>query len=125
MPKLTVITRKAYGGAYCVMASKHIRTDVNFAYPNAEIAVMGPEGAVNILYRRELAEAGEDAEKVRAEKVRDYREKFSNPYVAAERGYIDAVIKPRETRAHLVRGLRQLSAKRQSLPPKKHGNLPL
>ncbi|MFP3941042.1 MAG: acyl-CoA carboxylase subunit beta [Thermoanaerobaculia bacterium] len=125
VPKITVITRKAYGGAYCVMASKHIRTDVNLAYPTAEIAVMGPEGAVNILYRRELQEAGDDADRVRAEKVREYRERFSNPYVAAELGFIDAVIEPRKTRPMIVRALRQLAGKRQRLPPKKHGNLPL
>jgi len=125
VPKLTVITRKAYGGAYCVMASKHLRTDVNLAYPSAEIAVMGPEGAVNILYRRELSEAGGRAAEVRAEKISEYREKFSNPWIAAERGFLDAVIEPRRTRPHLIRALRQLSGKRQSLPPKKHGNIPL
>ena len=125
VPKITVITRKAYGGAYCVMASKHIRTDVNLAYPNAEIAVMGPEAAVNVLYRREIAAAGEQAEEVRATKAGEYREKFSNPYIAAERGYIDAIIKPRVTRPEIIRALRQLSSKRTSLPPKKHGNIPL
>ncbi|HSM15016.1 MAG TPA: acyl-CoA carboxylase subunit beta [Thermoanaerobaculia bacterium] len=125
VPKLTVITRKAYGGAYCVMASKHLRTDVNLAYPTAEIAVMGPEGAVNILYRRELAEAGEKAPEVRQEKVAEYRQKFSNPWVAAERGYVDAVIEPRRTRPVLIRSLRQLAGKRQGVPAKKHGNLPL
>jgi len=127
VPKLTVITRKAYGGAYCVMSSKHIRTDVNFAYPTAEIAVMGPEGAVNILYRRELAEAAdeEDLGARRAARVAEYREKFSNPYIAAERGFIDAVIAPRKTRSRLVRALRQLAGKRQGVPRKKHGNLPL
>jgi len=125
VPKITVITRKAYGGAYCVMSSKHLRTDVNFAYPTAEIAVMGPEGAVNVLYRRELEEAGADAPRVRAEKVAEYRAKFSNPYIAAERGFIDAIIEPRRTRPEIVRALRQLGAKRASLPPKKHGNLPL
>jgi len=130
VPKLTVIVRKAYGGAYCVMASKHLRTDVNLAYPMAEIAVMGPEGAVNVLYRRELAaaeeEGGEDAvAALRAEKVAEYREKFSNPYIAAERGFIDAIIHPRETRPRLIRALRQTTAKRQSVPPKKHGNIPL
>jgi propionyl-CoA carboxylase beta chain len=125
VPKLTVITRKAYGGAYCVMASKHLRTDVNLAYPTAEIAVMGPEGAVNILYRRELAEAGGRAAEVRAAKIEEYRDKFSNPWVAAERGFVDAVIEPRRTRPELVRALRQLAGKRQALPPKKHGNLPL
>jgi propionyl-CoA carboxylase beta chain len=125
VPKITVITRKAYGGAYCVMASKHLRTDVNLAYPTAEIAVMGPEGAVNILYRRELAEAKERAAEVRAEKIAEYREKFSNPWIAAERGFVDAVIEPRRTRPELIRALRQLRSKRESLPPKKHGNLPL
>jgi len=125
VPKITVITRKAYGGAYCVMSSKHLRTDVNFAYPTAEIAVMGPEGAVNILYRRDLEEAGADAPRVRAEKVAEYREKFSNPYIAAERGFVDAIIAPRRTRPEIVRALRQLGSKRSSVPPKKHGNIPL
>ncbi len=125
VPKLTVITRKAYGGAYCVMASKHLRTDVNLAYPTAEIAVMGPEGAVNILYRRELEKAGERSTEARAEKIAEYREKFSNPWIAAERGFIDAVIEPRRTRPALIRALRQLAGKRQSIPPKKHGNIPL
>ena len=127
VPKITVITRKAYGGAYCVMASKHLRTDANFAYPTAEIAVMGPEGAVNILYRRELAKI-EDEEKLaarRAELTAEYRAKFSNPYIAAERGFVDAIIEPRKTREHLVRALRQLGSKRAVMPPKKHGNLPL
>jgi len=125
VPKITVITRKAYGGAYCVMASKHIRTDVNLAYPTAEIAVMGPEGAVNILYRRELQAAGDDAAARRGGLVREYREKFSNPYVAAERGFVDAVIQPRQTRRSIARALRQLRGKRVGTPPKKHGNLPL
>jgi propionyl-CoA carboxylase beta chain len=125
VPKITVITRKAYGGAYCVMASKHLRTDVNLAYPSAEIAVMGPEGAVNILYRRELEQAGEGAAELRAQKVGEYREKFSNPYIAAERGFLDAVIPPRHTRREIVRALRQLRGKRQGLPAKKHGNIPL
>ncbi|MGE5233884.1 MAG: acyl-CoA carboxylase subunit beta [Acidobacteriota bacterium] len=125
VPKVTVITRKAYGGAYCVMASKHIRTDVNLAYPTAEIAVMGPEGAVNILYKRDLDAAGERAAEVRAQKVGEYRAKFSNPYVAAERGFVDALILPRETRPQLIRALRQLRSKRKSTPPKKHGNIPL
>jgi len=125
VPKVTVITRKAYGGAYCVMSSKHLRTDVNFAYPTAEIAVMGPEGAVNVLYRRELDEAGEDAPRVRAEKVAEYRAKFSNPYIAAERGFVDAIIEPRRTRPEIVRALRQLGSKRASMPAKKHGNIPL
>jgi len=125
VPKITLITRKAYGGAYCVMASKHLRTDVNLAYPTAEIAVMGPEGAVNILYRRELAAAGDGAAELREARVRDYTEKFANPYSAVERGYVDAIIEPRTTRSHIVRALRQLGSKRASLPPKKHGNLPL
>jgi propionyl-CoA carboxylase beta chain len=125
VPKITVITRKAYGGAYCVMASKHLRTDMNFAYPTAEIAVMGPEGAVNVLYRRELQEAGEEAAAMRAEKVAEYRERFSNPFIAAERGFLDAVIEPHETRPRIINALRQLTAKRQGVPPKKHGNLPL
>ena len=129
VPKLTVITRKAYGGAYCVMASKHLRTDANFAYPMAEIAVMGPEGAVNILYRRELRQAAEEsneaAASVRAERIAQYRDKFSNPYIAAERGFVDAIIEPRATRPALIRALKQLAGKRQGSPPKKHGNLPL
>ncbi len=124
VPKVTVITRKAYGGAYCVMASKHIRTDVNFAYPTAEIAVMGPEGAVNILYKRELAEA-KDPEALRSEKITEFRDKLANPYVAAERGYIDEVIEPRRTRAKLITALRSLETKRDKNPPKKHGNIPL
>jgi propionyl-CoA carboxylase beta chain len=125
VPKITVITRKAYGGAYCVMSSKHLRTDVNLAYPTAEIAVMGPEGAVNVLYKRELDKAGDRAAEVRAEKVAEYREKFSNPFIAAERGFVDAVIRPRETRPQIARALRQLRGKRQALPRKKHGNIPL
>ena len=124
VPKLTVITRKAYGGAYCVMSSKHIRGDANFAFPTAEIAVMGPDGAVNILYRREMGGAPDPAA-VKDEKVREYRDKFANPFVAAERGYIDEVIRPRETRKKLAEALRMLRNKRQSNPPKKHGNLPL
>ncbi len=124
VPKVTVITRKAYGGAYCVMASKHIRTDVNFAYPTAEIAVMGPEGAVNIIYKRELSNA-EDVERTRAEKVEEFREKFANPYIAAEHGFIDEVIEPRYTRRKLIAALRMLDTKRDSNPPKKHGNIPL
>jgi len=125
VPKITVITRKAYGGAYCVMSSKHIRTDVNLAFPTAEIAVMGPEGAVNVLYRRELEAAGDKASELRAELVTDYRDKFSNPYVAAERGFIDAVIEPRQARPQIIRALRQLGCKRQSVPAKKHGNIPI
>ena len=124
VPKITVITRKAYGGAYCVMASKHLRTDVNLAYPTAEIAVMGPEGAVNIVNRRELQEA-EDPEKLRREKVDEFRERFANPYIAAERGWVDAIIEPRDTRPKLIAALRMLETKRDSLPPKKHGNIPL
>jgi len=124
VPKITVITRKAYGGAYCVMASKHIRTDVNFAYPTAEIAVMGPEGAVNIVYRRELQKA-EDPEKLRREKVEEFRTRFANPYIAAERGWVDAIIEPRDTRPKLISALRMLETKRDTNPPKKHGNIPL
>ena len=124
VPKLTVITRKAYGGAYCVMSSKHIRGDANFAYPTAEIAVMGPDGAVNILYRRELEEVTDPAP-FREEKTREYREKFATPYVAAERGYVDEVIEPRYTRARLCAALGLLHTKRDSNPPKKHGNIPL
>ncbi|PYM08897.1 MAG: methylmalonyl-CoA carboxyltransferase [Candidatus Rokuibacteriota bacterium] len=124
VPKITVITRKAYGGAYCVMSSKHIRGDANFAYPTAEIAVMGPDGAVNILYRRELEQAG-DAAAFKDEKTREYREKFANPYVGAERGYIDEVIEPKYTRARLITMLDLLHTKRDSNPPKKHGNIPL
>jgi len=124
VPKLTVITRKAYGGAYCVMASKHIRTDVNFAWPSAEIAVMGPEGAVNVLYRREL-ESAEDPAAQRALRVAEFREKFANPYIAASRGFVDAVIRPRETRTRLIAALATLATKRDRNPPKKHGNIPL
>jgi propionyl-CoA carboxylase beta chain len=124
VPKLTVITRKAYGGAYCVMASKHIRTDMNFAYPTAEIAVMGPEGAVNIIYRRELAGA-KDVETLRQQKVEEFREKFANPYIAAERGFIDEIIEPKYTRKKLITALRMLDTKRDKNPPKKHGNIPL
>ena len=124
VPKITVITRKAYGGAYCVMASKHIRADVNFAYPTAEIAVMGAQGAVEILFRRELAEA-ENAEEFKQQKVDEFRAKFANPYVAAERGFIDAVIKPGETRRKLISALQMTRTKRDSNPPKKHGNIPL
>jgi len=125
VPKLTVITRKAYGGAYCVMASKHIRTDLNFAWPSAEIAVMGSEGAVNILYRRELKQAGEKADEVRANHIAEFNEKFANPYVAAERGYVDEVIEPARTRQKLISGLRLLETKRDQNPPRKHGNIPL
>jgi propionyl-CoA carboxylase beta chain len=124
VPKLTVITRKAYGGAYDVMSSKHIRGDVNLAWPTAEIAVMGPDGAVNILYRREL-EQTRDAGAFRESRIREYREKFANPYVAAERGYLDEVIQPRDTRARLCAVLDLLHTKRDHNPPKKHGNIPL
>ncbi|HMD83509.1 MAG TPA: carboxyl transferase domain-containing protein [Terriglobia bacterium] len=124
VPKITLITRKAYGGAYCVMASKHLRTDVNLAYPTAEIAVMGPEGAVNIVYRRELQKA-EDPEKLRREKVEEFRERFANPYIAAERGWVDAIIEPHDTRPKLIAALRMLETKRDTVPPKKHGNIPL
>src|SRR4029077_9653000 len=117
VPKITVITRKAYGGAYCVMGSKHLRTDVNYAYPSAEIAVMGAEGAVNIVYRRELQKA-EDPEKLRCEKVEEFRQRFANPYTSAERGYVDAVIEPRETRPKLIAALRMLETKRDTNPPK-------
>jgi propionyl-CoA carboxylase beta chain len=124
VPKITVITRKAYGGAYAVMASKHIRTDLNYAYPTAEIAVMGPEGAVNVLYRRELASSA-DGDALRAQKAAEFREKFANPYVAAERGFVDAVIEPRQTRRKIVAGLDMTQNKRDKNPPKKHGNIPL
>jgi propionyl-CoA carboxylase beta chain len=124
VPKVTVITRKAYGGAYCVMASKHIRTDFNYAWPSAEIAVMGSEGAVNVLYKREIDKAADPAA-MRAQKVAEFREKFANPYVAAERGFIDEVIRPRETRRKLIQALATLDTKRDKNPPKKHGNIPL
>jgi propionyl-CoA carboxylase beta chain len=124
VPKVTVITRKAYGGAYCVMSSKHIRTDFNYAWPTAEIAVMGPEGAVNILYKREL-DAAADPVAARAEKVEEFREKFANPYIAASRGFVDEVIRPRETRRKLITALNNLDNKRDKNPPKKHGNIPL
>lgn len=124
VPKLTVVTRKAYGGAYDVMSSKHIRGDVNLAWPTAEIAVMGPEGAVNIIFRKELAQS-QDVEKRRAELVSEYREKFANPYIAASRGFIDDVIEPRETRPRLVNALEMIANKRDANPAKKHGNIPL
>ena len=144
VPKLTVITRKAYGGAYCVMSSKHIRTDVNLAWPTAEIAVMGPEGAVNIVYKREFDTVLRRADavmpqgvalseeqkleiltEIRREKIDEFRERFANPYIAAERGYIDAVIRPSETRRRLITALDMLATKRDKNPPKKHGNIPL
>jgi propionyl-CoA carboxylase beta chain len=124
VPKITVITRKAYGGAYCVMASKHIRTDVNYAWPTAEVAVMGPEGAVDIVYKRELASA-KNKKEAREKLIEQFKEKFANPYVAAERGYVDAVIQPRETRKRLIDALEMLQTKRDKNPPKKHGNIPL
>ena len=124
VPKITVTTRKAYGGAYCVMNSKHIRADLNLAWPTAEIAVMGPEGAVNIIFRKELA-AAEDPEARKAELVADYRAKFANPYVAASRGFIDDVIEPHRTRPRLINALEMLANKRDSNPAKKHGNIPL
>ena len=124
VPKITVITRKAYGGAYDVMSSKHVRGDVNLAWPSAEIAVMGPDGAVNIIFRKELSQA-EDVDKKREELVEDYRKKFANPYIAASRGYIDDVIEPWETRPRLINALEMLSNKRDSNPPKKHGCIPL
>jgi propionyl-CoA carboxylase beta chain len=124
VPKITVITRKAYGGAYCVMASKHIRTDFNYAFPTAEIAVMGPEGAVNILYRRELAEAADPAA-LRARLVAEYRERLASPFIAAERGFIDEIIRPRTTRTKLVAALASCDNKRAKNPPRKHGNIPL
>ena len=124
VPKLTVITRKAYGGAYDVMSSKHVRGDLNLAWPTAEIAVMGPQGAVEILYRKEIA-AAEDPEARTRELEAEFREKFAHPYLAAQRGYLDDVIDPRETRARLISGLEMLADKRDRNPPKKHGNIPL
>jgi len=124
VPKITVITRKAYGGAYCVMASKHIRADINYAYPTAEIAVMGPEGAVKIVYKREL-EGREDSARIFEEKVAEFRDRFANPYVACQKGYLDEVIEPRLTRPKLIAALRLLENKRDKNPPRKHGNIPL
>jgi acetyl-CoA carboxylase carboxyltransferase component len=124
VPKLTVVVRKAYGGAYCVMSSKHMRGDINLAWPSAEIAVMGPDGAVNIVFRKEISEAV-DAEETRTRLVAEYREKFANPYVAASRGYLDAVIEPHETRPRLINALEMLQNKRDVNPAKKHGNIPL
>jgi len=130
VPKITVITRKAYGGAYCVMASKHIRTDVNYAWPSAEIAVMGPEGAVDIVYKRELDAAknggsGSERSELRQSKIEEFRDRFANPYIAADRGFLDAVIQPRETRKKLIQALEMLETKSDKNPPKKHGNIPL
>jgi acetyl-CoA carboxylase carboxyltransferase component len=124
VPKVTVITRKAYGGAYVVMSSKHLRSDVNLAWPTAEIAVMGPEGAVNIIFRREIADS-DDPEEARFRLVAEYREKFASPYAAAFRGFSDAVIEPHETRPRLINALQMLQNKRDTNPPKKHGNIPL
>jgi propionyl-CoA carboxylase beta chain len=124
VPKITVITRKAYGGAYVVMGSKHLGGDINLAWPTAQIAVIGAQGAVNILYRRELADA-DDQNALRAERVTEYEDALANPYITAERGYVDAVIRPAETRGEVIRALRALRGKRQTLPPRKHGNIPL
>ena len=124
VPKVTVITRKAYGGAYDVMGSKHLRADVNVAWPTAQIAVMGAQGAVNILYRREIS-AADDPEATRAAKVQEYEDTLANPYIAAERGYLDSVIPPSQTRRYVTQALRMLRTKRDQLPPKKHGNIPL
>ena len=124
VPKLTVVVRKAYGGAYCVMSSKHMRGDINLAWPSAEIAVMGPDGAVNIIFRKEITEAA-DPEETRTRLVAEYREKFANPYVAASRGFLDAVIEPHETRPRLINALEMLQNKRDVNPAKKHGNIPL
>jgi acetyl-CoA carboxylase carboxyltransferase component len=121
---MTVITRKAYGGAYLVMNSKHLRSDVAFAWPTAEIAVMGPEGAVNVVFRKEIEKA-ENPTARRRELIAEYQRKFANPYVAAERGFIDDVIEPAETRPRLVKSLRMLATKRESVPARKHGNIPL
>ena len=124
VPKISVMTRKAYGGAYIVMGSKHLRGDINLAWPSAEIAVMGPEGAVNIVYREELANSENPAER-RGSLIEEFRDKFANPYVAASHGYLDDVIDPRETRPRIIKALDMLQNKRDSLPPKKHGNIPL
>jgi acetyl-CoA carboxylase carboxyltransferase component len=124
VPRLTVITRKAYGGAYLVMNSKHLRADVSFAWPTAEIAVMGPEGAVNVVFRKQIEKA-EDPVAARAELIQQYQDKFATPYIAAERGFIDDVIEPAETRPRLIRALRMLSTKREIVPARKHGNIPL
>jgi acetyl-CoA carboxylase carboxyltransferase component len=124
VPRMTIITRKAYGGAYLVMNSKHLRADVSFAWPTAEIAVMGAEGAVNIVFRKEIERAA-DPSKRKRELIDEYRRKFSTPYAAAERGFIDDVIEPAETRPRLIKALRMLSTKRESIPARKHGNIPL
>jgi acetyl-CoA carboxylase carboxyltransferase component len=124
VPKVTIITRKAYGGAYDVMSSKHIRGDISYAWPTSEIAVMGPEGAVNIIFRKEIA-AADDPEVDRERRVEEYREQFANPYVAASRGYVDDIIEPQQTRPRIIEALRMLENKRDANPPKKHGNIPL
>jgi acetyl-CoA carboxylase carboxyltransferase component len=124
VPKLTVIVRKAYGGAYCVMNPRHIGADLVLAWPSAEIAVMGPDGAVNVIFRREIAESGDPAAR-KAELVQEYRARFANPYIAAGAGFIDNVIEPHETRPRLINALEMLRNKQSSLPPKKHGNIPL
>jgi acetyl-CoA carboxylase carboxyltransferase component len=124
VPRLTVITRKAYDGAYLVMNSKHLRADVSFAWPTAEIAVMGPEGAVKIVFKKQIEKA-EDPKAARAQLIRDYQEKFATPYIAAERGYVDDVIEPAETRPRLIKALRMLATKREAVPARKHGNIPL
>jgi propionyl-CoA carboxylase beta chain len=127
VPKITVITRKAYGGAYDVMGSKHLGGDINLAWPTAQIAVMGADGAVDILYRRDLAAVADPQERadLRKQRITEYEDRLFNPYIAAERGYVDAVIRPAETRSQVTRALRALRTKRQTLPPKKHGNIPL
>ncbi len=124
VPKIAVITRKAYGGAYIVMSSKHLRSDINLAWPSAEIAVMGAEGAVNIIYRSEISKA-EDQDKRRQELIAEYQEKFTTPYIAAGRGFLDDVIDPADTRVRIIKALEMLQNKRESLPAKKHGNIPL
>ena len=124
MPRMTVITRKAYGGAYIVMNSKHLRSDVSFAWPTAEIAVMGADGAVNVVFRKQIEKAS-NPDKKRADLITEYQEKFSTPYASAERGFIDDVIEPAETRPRLIKALRMLSTKREAVPARKHGNIPL
>jgi acetyl-CoA carboxylase carboxyltransferase component len=124
VPKITIITRKAYGGAYVAMSSKHLRGDINLAWPTAEIAVMGPDGAVNIIYRDEIKKS-DNPDETRKKLVQEYKDRFANPYVAAARGYIDDVIDPRETRPRIIKALEMLKNKRDTNPPKKHGNIPL
>jgi propionyl-CoA carboxylase beta chain len=124
VPKVTVITRKAYGGAYDVMNSKHVRGDMNYAWPTAEVAVMGPKGAVEIIFKKDIAAAG-DSEGALQKKTEEYRKKFANPYVAAARGYVDDIIEPKTTRQRLIRAFEMLETKKDSNPPRKHGNIPL